>query len=521
MKILSLDTEDDSRGNPLLIDFYDGTNHYTFTNPMKAWEWLVKQSPAHVWACNTEYDLLNLFGDWTARVLTLQYVSSGLMRATMDEANITFYDTMRHSNPPLSVAAMGKLVGKEKKKDYFGDRVTPALIAACQTDSEIVFDYVTLQLNEYQKLGLSLKATLPAMAMQYWHDHFNRVEYPRMKTDIRERFRQGYYGGRVEVFRFGKIKETVNHYDVNSLYPHVMKSFQYPDIARRERQTRKPDFSKFGMAMIDIDVPETNIPCLPYRSEKEILFPFGKMTGAYCYPEIRQAIADGAKVGKIHWSIEYDQGIDPFSKYIDTCYRNRMNAKNGVENRFWKMMMNSLYGKFGSRDSLLTISKDREFTITSPARFSNVIWAAYVTCYARLVLLQHLRKCSAVYYTDTDSVFTPDTLKTSSDLGELKLEGVYKFCEFYGNKVYVVDDVYRARGVPRKREGSEEDPARDFILTGRCIFRRPARLRESRRSFARANVWYDAEKQFKAEYTKRKILKNGKTLPFTLSEYEF
>jgi hypothetical protein len=182
-------------------------------------------------------------------------------------------------------------------------------------------------------------------------------------------------------------------------------------------------------------------------------------------------------------------------------------------------MTNSLYGKFASKDKLLTISKDREFVIKSASRFSNVIWSAYVTAYARLVLLDYLRKAGEVYYCDTDSVFTPNKMETSTALGAMKLEGVYKRSEFFGNKVYVVDDTYRAKGVPRKRKDSENDPAKDFIRTGRCIFRRPARLRESRRSFLHANVWYEAEKQFKAVYTKRKILTNGNTFPLTLAQY--
>lgn len=516
MKLLAFDTEDDSRGNPLIVNFYDGVSHYTFTDTMKAWEWIAAQAPAQVWACNCEYDLLNLFQGWTARVLTLQYVSSGLMRATMDESDITFYDTLRHW--PMSVEAMGVYIGKPKFKNYLSDRVTPKLIDACKRDTEIVFDFVSQMLGRYFNLGLKIKSTLPSMAMQYWHT-FNKQDLPRLRCKTRDKFREGYYGGRVEVFRFGEIKGPIYHYDVNSLYPFVMRENEYPDITRKEKETRKPDFSKFGMAHINIEVPKHNIPALPYRSEKEIMFPYGKISGAYCYPEIRQALKDGAKINKINWAIEYERSVFPFSEYVETCYGNRLQSKTDLDRTFWKLMMNSLYGKFASKDQLLTISKDREYIIKSASRFSNVIWSAYVTAYARLVLLKYLRDAGEIYYCDTDSVFTPNQMETSKDLGALKLEGVYKRSEFFGNKVYVVDDVYRARGVPRKRKDSENDPAKDFIRTGRCIFRRPARLRESRRSFAIANVWYEAEKHFKAEYTKRKILKDGSTRPLTLAQY--
>jgi hypothetical protein len=517
MKLFSFDTEDDSRGNPLLVDFYDGAKHYTFTDTVKAWEWIVLQQPAYVWACNAEYDLINLFGDWIAKVLTLQYVSSGLMRATMDESDITFFDTLRHW--PMSVAAMGEYIGKPKMKDYLSNKVTPKLIDACQRDTEIVFDFVSIMLQKYFDLGLKIKSTLPSMAMQYWKKYFAPFRMPLLTHETRDRFREGYYGGRVEVFRFKEIKGPIYHYDVNSLYPYVMRENLYPDISSREKHTRNPNFENYGMAYVDIEIPENNIPCLPYRSEKEILFPYGRIIGAYCYPEIRQALKDGAKINRIGWAIEYGKSCDPFSGYVDTCYGNRLQGKDDLTKTFWKFMMNSLYGKFAARDELLTLSRDEEFIITSASSNSNVIWSAYVTSYARLILLNYLREAGTVYYCDTDSVFTDHELSTGKQLGELKLEGVYSRAEFFGNKVYVTDDKYRARGIPRKKADSDKDAAKDFIRTGRCVFRRPARLRESRRSFAIANVWYRAEKQFKAVYTKRKVLTSGKTKPLTLSQY--
>ena len=41
-------------------------------------------------------------------------------------------------------------------------------------------------------------------------------------------YRQYYFGGRVECFRKGVIKDSLNLYDVNSMYPAVMASHQHP-----------------------------------------------------------------------------------------------------------------------------------------------------------------------------------------------------------------------------------------------------------------------------------------------------
>ena len=83
-KFYTVDTEDDSAGTTTIIDFYDGEFHYTLTGEncrFKAWGFLHQIEPALVWACNAEYDLLNIFGaEWLGKMVTLQYVKAGFMR---------------------------------------------------------------------------------------------------------------------------------------------------------------------------------------------------------------------------------------------------------------------------------------------------------------------------------------------------------------------------------------------------------------------------------------------------------
>jgi hypothetical protein len=116
-------------------------------------------------------------------------------------------------------------------------------------------------------------------------------------------------------------------------------------------------------------------------------------------------------------------------------------------------------------------------------------------------------------------------------LGQLKEEGTYHQVEFVGNKLYTftadgphgscvqegAHNHVKAKGVPG--EGSRQpEAARDFLRTGRCIYRKPTRLKESRRS-GTANVWEWVEKVRDDVYTKRKILRDGRTEPWLWLEY--
>jgi len=217
-------------------------------------------------------------------------------------------------------------------------------------------------------------------------------------------------------------------------------------------------------------------------------------------------------VEPVGMAVEFPGTCAPFLGYIRFCYAERMAAISEVDKTFWKLMMNTLYGKFGQTGGLTMIYDDREIEMATETAHANVIWAAYVTAYARLHLLSLLRQAGDVFYCDTDSVFTHAVLPTGGDLGQLKEEGTYDDVMFYGNKLYVLDGRAKAKGVRR-------EVARDFLRTGQATFRKPVRFRESRRLGAQPNVWYHVTKQLRSEYTKRIIREDQSTAPWEYAAY--
>lgn len=538
IRMLALDTEDDSKGTVGIINFYDGEHHTTFKGepPVirhQAWNWLNRQAPAHVWACQQEYDLINLCGPWVGKMATIQYIrSGGFLRATWVDAPIIFYDTVRHW--PMSVKQMGEKIGLPKLDvDMDGEGFMDTKY--CQRDTAIVWHFVDQMLQRYRDMGLELKSTLPSMALQMFKKLHYKRPLPTVPDYERAFFRNGYYGGRVEVYRFKPIIGPTHHYDVNSLFPTVMRHGVFPDLHEDNTRTTKPDWSREGMADISMTLPPTRYPVFPIRSlEGELVYPYGRFRGTWAYPEIRQAITDGARIHQVHEAIEFRPAREaPFASFVEYCYEKRKQARKGsLDDVYWKLMMNSLYGKFGQNDGLEIISQDRLRTLTTSAGHANVMWAAYVTSLARIELLRHLRRAYECYYTDTDSLFTPNVQPTGPELGELKEEGTYEFVEFMGNKLYTFTasgphgsckrqgphNHAKAKGVPGETSRQPE-AARDFLRTGRCIFRRPIRLKESRTRGGDLNSWEFVEKIRDDLYTKRKILSNGRTEAWDWTEY--
>lgn len=569
---LAIDTEDDSNGLVNIVNVFDGLSHTSWVRDppqrdldafrLPVWNWLYsratikwqKGQPRNrrpgderrrrltIWACNTEYDLINLFGgQWLGKMNTLQYVSSGLLRATNIDRHITFLDTLRHW--PMSVEHMGGYLGLPKLDADFHS------VEYCRRDTEIVWRFVAEMLDRYETLGLTLKATLPSMALQLFKKKFFRKKFRALPAFIVEKYRNGYYGGRVEVYRFGYVPGPIRHYDVNSLFPSVMVDGAFPDL-HQYRITRNPDWADAeGMADVTITIPATEYPALPMRGSEDMVYAWGTLRGMWPYPEIRQALADGATIERVHGAYEHQRAPTPFREYVHYCYDQRARAQHEMDNVVWKLFMNSLYGKFGQRPELEMIFDDQFMRIESePSPAANVIWAAYVTCLARLRLLSFLRQTTRCYYTDTDSLFTPDRLPTSKALGALKLEGVYTGMEAKGNKMYAVDldpaevaklpekerlryhadrgdgslTRYKAKGVQKSQVVNGtlvSDAARDFIRTGRAVFRKPIRFRESRRVLLTPNVWIEMEKRREAVYTKRRLLEDGRTEPWEWARY--
>jgi len=107
----AFDTEDNSKGQVYWVNFFNGVEHVSFDNPDRAVEWLFSQE-GEFWACNLEYDLINLFGPLMDQVCVLTYGGFGLLKASIYGKPVQFRNTLRHW--PMTVEEMGVRLGYPK-----------------------------------------------------------------------------------------------------------------------------------------------------------------------------------------------------------------------------------------------------------------------------------------------------------------------------------------------------------------------------------------------------------------------
>ncbi|NJM09874.1 MAG: hypothetical protein HC883_03000, partial [Bdellovibrionaceae bacterium] len=165
--------------------------------------------------------------------------------------------------------------------------------------------------------------------------------------------RSSYFGGRTEVFKpfFQQCDDNLimRSYDVNSLYPAVMREFDYPGSFHFETKLYIED--RPGFYDVDIEVPEMYIPPLGVRFKgigNRLIFPTGRFRGVWSTVELNYARSLGCKVLKVHKGMVFRNGGFIFKDYIENLYARRKAAeKYSVEDVLCKLLMNSLYGRFG------------------------------------------------------------------------------------------------------------------------------------------------------------------------------
>lgn len=325
--------------------------------------------------------------------------------------------------------------------------------------------------------------------------------------DCEYKMREGFYGGRTEVFTpnckeetdaDGKPKIVAYHYDVNSLYPSVMINnpfpIGYPDIETDPRLI-KHNWKRWleygdGLGFIKavVYVPPQTIPPLPCKLGK-LAFITGYMEGTWTYPELAYAVQNcGVEIVEFKEQIHFRRTYKIFHNFVSCFYQMKNEGKkagNASLTEFAKLILNTAYGwtvlrrddKTAFRDikDLEKWEGDERFIYADHELgcleiFDNVISdsiqvqvGAYVTSYARLTLLDALRKQAekgTVYYCDTDSIvcsakFDPEMVDPYA-LGKWDLEGELYSGLFLQPKVYtehkVKSETIKFKGVSKSRQ---------------------------------------------------------------------
>lgn len=493
-----------------------------------------------------------------------------------NDCKLYLYDSYRIFQSPLK--DIGKAVGIEKKEiDYQNIMEDDRLDEYLYTDNLILYTAITKLEEVLDELQVQLKPTAASTAM----DTFLRVylnEPFRTEIDGSQWLKPYYCGGRVECFQIGEFS-SLYAYDVNSMYPYVMKHYKFPIGEAYEIDSNakwylnkcSADGKYVGFFYCRLDLPQSiEFPILPLKYDNKLLFPVGKFEGWYDGIEVLKLLEICNEKGLNFDSIceisraKLYNAKALFAEYVDAFYA--MKQRGGIYKIAAKLFLNSLYGKFGEGlikkayflnptiGQIERSSKGAELALDVPEinlwyieterlpKHVSIPIAAHVTACARIELYGWIQKANTlgaqVYYCDTDSIFVDrEIFKSSDKLGELKLEGAYNKALIYGPKLYALtapkegySEKVKAKGFRRLTIGEFESLVKDkasIRIQGglsqfKSIVAETKRLFKNKRSKYinhPLDIWVlEYDKTIRSDYAKRTLLAGGKTEPIEITK---
>ena len=425
----------------------------------------------YIVASNVTFDLFATGGaehltksGWTMRFYH-QAATQLILKLTKGKRSIVFLNLQNFW--PVSIAKLGEYLELPKFEIDFDKSSPQAIEMYCKRDVEI------LKQGFLTWLSFIKKEDLGRWGFTYASQAFNAFRHRFMSDKIlplgdseEDKFcRQGYFGGRVECFWIGKQKQGDFYMvDVNSMYPYVMRDNPFPSVLQGQASDVPLDRLRSLLSeycLVGAAIIETDEPVYPIRDKDKMIFPVGRFTTVLGTEGIRYALNHSHLISVSHLYIFHRARL--FTKWVEGMYNKKQEAKQRkdvVAEKIYKLLLNSLYGKFGQMSPTVVydeytpdndFSSQRVFYDDQPgqgmeykmfhrhvqtkgrhaSKRSNVAIALHVTEDARFVLWGYIQTAGIenVFYCDTDSLIISEpgyrrlfTHIQPLELGKLSLE---------------------------------------------------------------------------------------------------
>ena len=360
--------------------------------------------------------------------------------------------------------------------------------------NEIIFNLFSINIHKYP--------TLPSLAFAIFRSNFMiKNTIPQLSGKISEDIRQGYTGGAVDMYiPESKPGVKIKALDVNALYPSQMQSQLMPvgvptyfigDITSINKEA-------FGFFYCEIIAPD-NIkhPIIQThvktKSGLRTIAPIGTWYDMLFSSEMNNARKNGYIIN-ILWGYTFES-VNIFKDYVDLLHNLRSQyPKSDPMNFIAKILLNSLYGRFGMDDKFpdINIIHKDYYADFENKYLDNIIekielddyWlvfytsnnstddlgthnvsigiAAAISAYSRIHMSYFKNNPKInIYYTDTDSIYTDSDIDESfihnTALGKLKLENTCNKAIFLSPKVYCLETIdneiiYKVKGLKHEIE---------------------------------------------------------------------
>lgn len=298
------------------------------------------------------------------------------IRCRASRGTIVFSDTLNYFRQPLG--EIGTEIGLEKLP-FPGETGTKKQWAEyCTRDVEIIEKTMIETMIDWKakKLG-NWNYTAPGLAWNnYRHDHAPTVVNGRGKQKVnivihdneqaKQLERESYHGGEIQCFFVGYVAPVKNqfddrphsddllyHLDIRSLFPYCMAQAKYPcslyKFIEHGSMAQLNHYARSAGCIAEVLLDTDKLPFV-VRLDKQVRYAVGRFWTVLAADELGRALDEGLILNVSRIAV---YNIAPiFKNYVNYWYSEREKARVGKLphlDRFAKMMLNSLYGKFAQR----------------------------------------------------------------------------------------------------------------------------------------------------------------------------
>ena len=509
-------------------------------------------------AHNVQFDFRVLKGflnlrqrGWTTKKIIFNGTSN-IWQFTKGKKTLIILDNMNYFKSSLAV--LGASIGINKMEmDATDDK---KLMEYCRNDVKIMVKAWDLYLIFLQENDLgNFQKTIASQAFGSFRHRFMKTKiHIHTNEKIIALERESYHGARTEAFRIGKMLNTQMYFlvDVNSMYPSIMREYDYPHKLVRSDYNLDLNIIKILLkkyCLVAKCIVNVDVPIYPTKQNDRLIFPVGKFETVLTTREIEYGIEHNY-IEKFIKIASYEKA-NLFKEYVDFFYSKKLQYQKEGNDAFYymcKLFLNSLYGKFGQRiNEYKKVSNNNDMedgvitlidgNINKEVTFRNingleeksvgliegfdsfVSIASHITADARMRLWKYFEIAGRdnVYYCDTDSMITnargylncKRANVISDELGDLSLKGHTTKLEIYGAKDYVFDEDKVIKGIRKDATRIGESEFTQVRFEGMAGAIRNNRLNKM--------VISNVTKKLSRIYTKGDVMKDGKVAPFVLN----
>jgi hypothetical protein len=410
---------------------------------------------------------------------------------------------------PMPLSAYAKdTINYNKFKERHREKYKVQILSYLRSDCVYLFDLVSAFVKRFTgKRSKMPPLTIGSTALKELRKmHPQRLD---SSEDHDSFFRPYYFGGRVQCFESGVIEGNFEIYDVNSMYPAVMRNYKHPGgtkyfVPHKITFDETGEIIGFESCVFFIRFSGVSMGHVPYRNDDGGI-DFLPQCGEFylCSHEFKAAYSRGLLELHEILDVRVCATVQSFGEFVDKFAEQKIAAKRSgdqVAEIFAKLILNSSYGKFAINSRKFRDYMIEKLNVDEPPdpevwkktdsglgyriwekpidelKFNDVAVAASITSAARAVLMDGIYRAKRVIYCDTDSLIceSPGDLPIdSAELGKWKYEGKGVKMAVGGKKMYALCGIDKPKKAPETARGLWviKKASKGVALTGEEIFR--------------------------------------------------